>query len=295
MPLRRTQNLYRGVNAHLHSRLQNTPDGWQEFHAQHIVDIARAIYPLLPPGYAVFTERSFQIRAIHPDTGEEIRPRRKIRPDVGITSRESSSTDLSPNIYGVTAPTLTLPASAAIDDEEIYLTAAVIRKIENDEIGTPVTWVELLSPTNKPGGTGFTQYTEKRLRSFQTGITLIEIDYLHQSRPVIHSVPSYPDGELDSHPYSIVVTTPLPTLAEGKMLVYGFDVDGAMPIAPVPLLESESITLDFGAVYRQTYEGTNAFNLRVDYEKLPDRFESYSPADQEHIRQVMERAKSSPI
>lgn len=295
MALHLRKNQYRGVNAHLHSRLQNIPEGWQEFHAQHIVDIARTIYPLLPPGYAVFTERSFQIRAIHPDTGEEIRPRRRIRPDVAMTSSKLPMANSGGNIQGITAPTLTLPASAAIDEEEIYLTAAVIRKVEDDEIGTPVTWVELLSPTNKPGGSGFIQYSEKRLRTFQSGITMVEIDYLHQSRPVIRSLPSYPDSEPDSHTYTIVVTTPLPSLAEGKMLVYGFDVNSSMPIAPIPLSEPESITLNFGTIYRTTYESTNAFNLRVDYEQLPERLETYSPDDQERIRQVMARAKTSPF
>lgn len=56
-------NLYNGVNAHLHSILQNRPAGWEEFHLNHIVDLARAISGLLPPGYRASAQRSFQISA----------------------------------------------------------------------------------------------------------------------------------------------------------------------------------------------------------------------------------------
>jgi hypothetical protein len=49
----------------------------------------------------------------------------------------------------------------------------------------------------------------------------------------------------------------------------------------------DKLELDFGAVYNRTFKSLTAYGQRVDYERLPERFETYSPADQEHIRRRM--------
>ncbi|MDX1992361.1 MAG: DUF4058 family protein [bacterium] len=67
MPLHARRNLYRGVNAHLHSRLQHEPGGWKVFHNKHIGDLAEALDAQLPPGYEVGLTKSLQIVEIHPD------------------------------------------------------------------------------------------------------------------------------------------------------------------------------------------------------------------------------------
>ena len=61
MPNRSRQNQYRGINAHLHSALQND-GGWDSFHTNHIVDLGRAIDACLPIGYVVDIKPSLQIR-----------------------------------------------------------------------------------------------------------------------------------------------------------------------------------------------------------------------------------------
>jgi hypothetical protein len=60
--LRLRDNQYRGINAHLHSYLQQHSE-WSMFHSNHVVDIQQALQALLPPetGYFVVSERSIQL------------------------------------------------------------------------------------------------------------------------------------------------------------------------------------------------------------------------------------------
>lgn len=237
MAIRSRKNQYRGINAHLHSRLQNVAAGWETFHGKHIGDLAEVIDPLLPPGYLVDFAKSMQIH----------------------------------------------------EDDEMVLHALVIRQIEDeDDLGTPVTWIELLSPTNKPGGTGALQFREKRTATLHSGLVLVEMDYLHQTLSPISRLPSYPDGEPGAFPYTIVVTDPRPTLKLGKMDIYGFAVDEALPIINIPLADDDRFALDFDAAYQKTFASLAAYSQRVDYASEPERFDSYSADDQAHIRARME-------
>lgn len=52
-PIRTRRNLYRGINAHLHSYWQ-AQGGWNGFHASHIVYLTTALKAdLLPLGYTL--------------------------------------------------------------------------------------------------------------------------------------------------------------------------------------------------------------------------------------------------
>ena len=68
MPIHFRENQYNGINAHLQSLLQQ--DGWESFHSAHITHLTEAIDQLLPYGYYVVNEKSLQISAIDPRTGD---------------------------------------------------------------------------------------------------------------------------------------------------------------------------------------------------------------------------------
>lgn len=172
--------------------------------------------------------------------------------------------------------------------EGIYLTGLAIREVNTEgELGKPITWIELLSPTNKPGGSGFLQYSEKRNLTLRSGIALVEIDYLHESRPVLSRLASYPDGEPKAYPYIILVTNPRPSLQDGQSNVYGCGVDERLPLVDIPLSGDEQVTLDSRSVYNQSFSSLASYSRRVDYERAPDRLDSYQPGDQERIRRRM--------
>ncbi len=281
MPLILKENPYRGVNAHLNSALQNEFSGWLPFHAAHIDDLFRELDRQLPPRYEAVLEQSLQIREFHPETGERIR---YPVPDVSIYETEPSAAQ-SEGPRGVAAtPTLTLAALETLEDRESYVTAVVIRDIRS---GSLVTRIELLSPTNKPPGDGFLHYVAKRDATLKAGTVLVEIDYLHESRPVIRRLPSYPDRQPGSTPYSIILTDPRPTLAQGVTQVYGFGVDDPIPVIDIPLAGDEALTFDFGVPYQRTFE-VRYFYSRADYAQEPVNFDRYSEADQARIRARMQ-------
>jgi hypothetical protein len=60
--IRALKNQYLGINAHLHSLLQNE-GGWDSFHGLHIGDLTKTLQAqLLPMGYEARLKRSLQIR-----------------------------------------------------------------------------------------------------------------------------------------------------------------------------------------------------------------------------------------
>lgn len=156
-----------------------------------------------------------------------------------------------------------------------------------DETRKPISRLELLSPTNKPPGDGYIQYVEKREATLVQKMPLIEIDYLHESRPVPRGVPSYPDQDPQAHPYTIYLTDTRTGLKDGKTLIYGFDVDDFIPRLYIPLADDEQLAFDFGTPYKRTYESLSYFRNRVDYTHQPLRFETYTPFDQARIQTRM--------
>jgi Protein of unknown function (DUF4058) len=186
---------------------------------------------------------------------------------------------------------LQLKENTTIDDDmtwEDYLAGIVICQVKNNDLlGRPVTRIELLSPANKRGGAHHTHYLARRSETFDSQLRLVEIDYLHETPPVIGSLPSYADGDEGAFPYWVIISDPLPTVAKGHADVYDIGVDAALPIIAVPLAGSEAMALDLGAVYNHTFASSRFFQMVVDYAQEPIHFDRYTPADQSLIRARM--------
>ncbi len=285
MAIQSRKNQYLGVNAHLHSLLQDEVTDWAVFHSAYIIDLARAIDGKLPPGYIVAPEKSLQIREYNPDTGEQIpvRGNRSMRPDIGIYDTDPKKNRSSSNAGITTTPTLTL-SPEPLDDPEDYFTAAVIYEIGKEGGDKAVTRIELLSPSNKPSGSGYGLYREKRFITLVNKIVMVEIDYLHESPPVNGLIPNYVKRAAHSYPYSVSVTEPRPSLRDGELRIYGFSVDAPMPIINIPLSGNDVVPLDFGKVYDQTYSSLGFYSYRVDYEQYPIHLETYADEDQARIQ-----------
>ncbi len=288
MPLQARTNHYVGVNAHLNSILQNVAGEWESFHGAYIVDMTRALNALLPDNYEARNERSLQIReTAQSDIDDERTRKSKMRhpqPDVTIVQTSAARIPTAQVSGSFAVSELTTAVADTMDlAPEDYLRAAVIYKInEGDLLGRPVTRIELLSPTNKPSGSGYQQYRDKRDAALFSGMPLIEIDFLHQQPPVTHILPAYPAPH--SHPYNIIVSDPRPSVQAGVSHFYLFDVDSPIPLIDIPLAVGEVLAhFDAGAVYNTTYANTRTYARIVDYEKEPMRFDTYSAADQQRI------------
>jgi len=194
---------------------------------------------------------------------------------------------ISQMCHPATAPAAMIPLTETFTEADFLTSVIIYRVAETNLRGKPITCIELLSPANKPPGAHHEQYVAKREQTLQAGLRLVEIGYLHQSRPALPAVPSYPDGEQKSFPYIILVSDPRPALQQGLTHIYGFHVDGKMPIISIPLDGTDIVLLDFGAVYNQTFESSRFFGSIVDYEQEPPGIETYAEADRERIRQRM--------
>lgn len=286
MPIYYRDNQYAGINAHLHSILQNDRYGWATFHGAHIIDIARTLDTVLPEGYFALPERSMQIRQANGEPDST--PPQTRRPDIAIIRQSQQVSGVS-KPSPVANPTLRLPAIEQPDLDDDFLTAVSIRRVDPDHrFGQPVTWLELLSPTNKPPHSGYRQYADKRRATLEAGLVLVELDYLHESHPIEPRIPSYANRDANAHPYMIIITDPRPTLADAEMLVYGFDVDAPVPVLPVPLSLPDAVTVDFGAIYNATYASLRAYGQQVDYAQQPVNWPAYTTPDQARIKARMQ-------
>lgn len=273
-------NPYPGVDAHLNSFLQQDGGGWESFHSVQIAHLYEMLDSTLPPNYYVAAEKSLQIGAL----GFDHETSRRYRPDLAIYQQAASET-LSP--FLATTPTATLPLVEVQDEDENTYTSIVIYETQEGKYpGKPVTWIEILSPANKPPGSAAVQYSLKRRQTLRSGLALVEIDYLHQSRPVNPLLPSYADGDEGAYPYMVLISTP----ADEQVEFYGFQIDSVLPKIPIPLAGKERTEIDFGLLYRQT-AAHRIFRIVVDYEKDPINFERYKSEDQAKIRAIIEEAR----
>ncbi len=290
MPIFSRVNQYRGVNAHFNSLAQHEDDGWSSFHTRCIVAIGEEVAAHLPPGYRISWDASLQIREYHPDTGELLRRPRRPEPDITIWDLNPSGAKSGSIAESgmVATPTLVQVAEDTLSKNEAsYYRAVVIYQEKDGKL--PVARIELLSPSNKPGGSSYESYIEKQDMALRAGkISLTVIDFLHESASPIPNVPSYPDGEPGAYPYNITIIDPRPTLREGQSKTYGFGVDEMIPTLNIPLAGNDVVQVNFGLVYKTTYESASGtFSDLVDYTQLPPAFENYTPIDRQRIQARM--------
>ncbi len=286
MANRSKKNPYPGINPHLNSFLQHKT-GWRGFHGKHLTYLADHIEAVLSDAYYTANEESLQIGTYDSLTDMPLGKPGVTVPDVTIYRSDSPETQPSSIAEPVPA-TLTLPLRVTLPEKEEFVSSIVIYRLEDDEIpGTPVTRIELLSPANKPPGSYYLPYLTKRQETLHSGLRLVEIDYLHERRPTITHIPSYPDREQGAYPYCIGVSDPRPNIVEGKMNIYSFGVLDIMPIIDIPLAGADTVRVDFGAVYKQTFENSGLFQKLGEASKEPVNFGAYSEKDRERIRARM--------
>jgi hypothetical protein len=279
MPIYAPKNLYVGVNPHLNSALQTRggegrPALWEGFHSAHIGHIRLYLNQHLPGNYIAYSEQSPQIAG-----GDESGPR-KPKPDVSIVRKFPGNATSG---VGVAAsPTWEAELWQVLEPVDEWM-SVVIGEVVDGVIGQVVTRIELLSPSNKPGGAHFAAYKISRYECAKNGTPLIEIDYLHEQGTLIPYHPVYPH-EADSYAFTIAVSDPRPE--HGKTQVYGFGVCAAVPRVQIPLAGKETFLTDFDAIYQVHFEQDRLY-MAVDYSQLPERFESYSAQDQAQIRKRM--------
>lgn len=270
MPIRAKTNLYPGVNPHLNSYLQNQT-GWKNFHNAYVNALLRYATAHLPDGYFAVSEQSLQVGTIDD-------PEITI-PDMSVY-REGTDDERT---FGTPSPTPTLTFSTLATVPEQEYVASVLIYSGSELPGQPIMRFELLSPANKPPGSHHNSYALKRSKTLFAGLRLIEIDFLHQQRPVIDAVPSYKHGHEGAAPYTILYSDPFPTIQDGKVYVYSVGVVDALPTLRLPLLNDDVFSVDFGEAYNDAFAASGLHFIVADYEQEPENFAAYTPDDQAKI------------
>ena len=291
MPINATKNLYPGVNAHLNSFLQQEDGGRESFHTEYLVALRQTLEKRLPPNYYAITEKSLQISEFA--FGEQTR--RRTSPDVTVYQRERSATRVTTSSAAV-APSMIVPLAKLLYDDDDYLVSVIVYQMEGGKYpGIPIVRIELLSPANKPHGSYYQQYRAKRLQTLRSGLLLVEIDFLHETHPLLAEFPSYPDHEDGAFPYTIMVSKPHPTPEEGQAEVYNIGADSILPVINIPLADDDKAELDFGSAYNLMLENARAFQVIIDYEQDPVNFDRYSPDDQAKIGALLQDIRKNNV
>jgi hypothetical protein len=282
MPIRSDKNLYPGVNAHFNSFLQQNGGVWESFHARLINGLADQLDEVLPANYYALTEKSLQITSL-----PLIESQQRVRPDVSIL-RTSSSAPRSGSALVADAPFAVVPALDVSSEEDAApLAVLVYRTSAGQATGVLVTRIEVLFPANKPPGSDYRHYRTQRRKVMQAGVNLVEIDLLHEQRPVVSSFPSYADGESD-YPYLIATTSPDGSMQGGQTQLYGIRVLDCLPRVALPLTNEDQVVVDFAEVYAATFQRFHRLaQMVIDYAQEPSNFDRYHPEDRERIRTLL--------
>jgi hypothetical protein len=269
------------VNAHLNSYLQHQRGAWQSFHSTHISALADLLDEQLPDGYYVLPEQSLQLRESSPsrDSFPE--------PDVTVFARPIQLPPASVVAMTLTSPSFTEALTEHLEfPDEAFLDAVLIYSTGQDQ---PVCRIELLSPSNKPHRSNYRDYWDKRLQGLRSGTPLIEIDYLHQSPPLLPHLPSYPQGDLHAQPYWVIRSDPRPTLQQGQVAYYAVGLLQPLPQLEIPLSGADFLPFDLNQAYQLAFKRRRFYAEMLDYTQLPLAFEVYQRDDQAQLGAFMAR------
>jgi hypothetical protein len=159
---------------------------------------------------------------------------------------------------------------------EAYLT------VRDRETLTVVTFLELLSPTNKQtGSVGRTQYLDKRDELLQSEAHLVELDLL-RGGDRLPTVELLPAGD-----YCAVLSR---RQDRPRVAVYVWSLRQPLPTIPVPLAhEDPDVPLDLQSAFISAYDRAY-YGYSLNY-RLPI-VPSLSEADADWVRQILETASS---
>lgn len=223
---------------------------WTDVHNALASKIRQFLVPLLRPRYTARLEVYLvedtvpegEIGILYPDV--EVLQMRTVNAPHPSASAESAI---------VTTPAaLTLPFMQPV---EIRIPNIEIRDTAGN---TLITSIEILSPVNKREP-GLTAYRRKRLRLYNAGVHLLELDLLRRgTRPFNH--PRLPEV-----PYLITLTRAQSSLVE----VWPIALPDQLPVLPVPLRTPDGdVALDLGQALTAVYDEA-AYDLSIDYEQIP--------------------------
>jgi hypothetical protein len=244
---------------------------WDDFHADFVSELKRAIAPQLPEHYAVRTGEGYYVDVCSPT-------------ELGAVDQTLVQSDASIVATGNRART---PGDAAVLEAPLETDVAVelefreqfldIRELRSGQI---VTTIEVLSPSNKRRGEGRRCYLAKRNACLLGERNFVEIDLLRGGirMPLTHE---YPAGE-----YFVALFR---LSRPGKCGLWPIGLREPLPVIPVPLLPGEDeVPVDLAPFVNTIYVGSN-YGLSINY-SLPLSPQLNDPEDARWLQDVLRSA-----
>jgi hypothetical protein len=238
---------------------------WRDFHHNFLAEIQRTLMPQLRPRYeALVAERVYLEH--HPEP-----PPPWIEPDVTVVQEPAGRGARGGGGVAVLTPMVPVPIVMPERVREDYLELRV------RETGDVVTVIEVLSPTNKRGGSdGRQEYLQKREEVILSTAHLVEFDLLRsgQRLPMARPLP-------EADYYAIVSRARRRPICD----VAHFTLRHTLPTIGIPLAgEDPDVTLDLGAVFTRVYEAVGYdYRLRYDLPVAPP----LEPEDEAWVQAIL--------
>lgn len=224
---------------------------WEGFHQRVITYGGDALNEILPPQYVA-------------DLGEHVRmvdlaasESKQAIPDI-LVARQRRRTVASSRGKRAGSTALLEPVKVRLPQIKVEVRDVWI-KILRPPNRTPVTMIEVLSPTNKRGE-GIAEYLQKRRAAIKQKIHLVELDLLLRGERLPMDQP-LPPGDF----YALVSRSE----ERPDSNVYAWTIRDTLPSIPIPLLRPDpDVLLDLGAVFATAYN-RGRYAQSLDYTQPP--------------------------
>ena len=229
------------------------PGVWKQVHTDLLVDIRRALSPLLRPKYQVAIEQRTYVSLLGPSNlaGE---------PDVlvvGTPGKRPNGVSM-PRTRSAAIAVAEAPAAYVVDlpmPEEITERWLEVRDVVT---GDAITVIEILSPSNKIEDRQ--RYEKKRRKILGSMTHLIEIDLLRIGKPMTMH------GQIPASHYRILVSR-AEQRPQAEVLL--FTVRTPIPDVLVPLQPSDNEpSLSLNQILHSLYEQAG-YDLFINYNEAP--------------------------
>ena len=220
---------------------------WKGFHSNFIGVLGEMLVAKLRPRYIVQTEDYVYLARVGDD------PDRLLEPDLAVVEAAAAPAMPTGSI-GEAVATLA-PSMHTLHVPRRYRQKFL--SIRDRKFRNVVTVVELLSPTNKTPGDGYSEYLVKRYNVSYTTSHLVEIDLLRGGQRLATREPLEPADF-----YAFVART-----AEASTIeVYHWTLRDRLPAIPIPLSEGDAdVLLDLRAAFTTTYD-RYGYDYALDYQ-----------------------------
>lgn len=242
---------------------------WPDVHNGLAFVIKEQLVPQVSPGYVVRTD-TYIVKDTSPEADAGI-----MYPDVDILRRKNKLGEPEEVYHSLstTPPTISIPIAPPV---EVRIPVVEIRDQKDNRL---ITAIEILSPVNKRKP-GLEPYRAKRLRLYESGVHLLEIDLIRRGeRPF-----AYPNAP-KAHYWATLVRA-----GSGRTDIWAFNVQDPLPAVPVPLQPpDQDRVLHLGRSMQLLYERSR-YDLSIDYREDPPR-PPFEEEEMEWIQVLMQNKK----